>query len=88
MRNEDGTKRFVVVDNNGDSDSVNLMYRPKAGAVSKESTGAANDGATGNEESNFDAVRTLILVAVATFIVVYIVNRFYVHHKMNFIEEL
>ena len=86
-QNEDGTKRFVVVDANGNPDSVNLMYRPKAGAVSKESTGAATDSATDNQESNFDAVKVLILVAVATFAVVFVVNKFYIKHKMNFIEE-
>lgn len=86
-QNEDGTKRFVVVDANGNADSVNLMYRPKAGAVSKESTGVVADAATDNNESNFDAMRTLVIVAVAAFIVVYIVNRFYVRRKMDFIEE-
>ena len=86
-QNEDGTKRFVIVDASGNTDKVNLMYRPKAGAVSKESTGAASDSATDNNESNFDAVRTLVLVAVAAFVVIYIVNRFYVKHKMSFIEE-
>ena len=86
-QSEDGTKRFVIVDATGTIDGNALMYRPKAGAVSKESNGVV-DSATGNEESGFDAVRTLIIVAVAAFIVVYIVNRFYVHHKMNFIEEL
>lgn len=86
-QNEDGTKRFVVVDANGNPDSVNLMYRPKAGAVSKESTGVTADAATDNKESNFDAVRTLVIVAVAAFIVVYIVNRFYVRKKMDFIDE-
>ena len=86
-QSEDGSKRFVVVDATGTTDGMGLMYRPKAGAVSKESTGVL-DAATGNEESNFDAVRTLVIVAVAAFVVVYIVNRFYVHHKMGFIEEL
>jgi hypothetical protein len=86
-QNEDGSKRFVVVDANGDADTVNLMYRPKAGAVSKESTNAATDAATENNESNFDAIRTLILIAVGTFVVIYIVNRFYIRRKMNFIEE-
>lgn len=86
-QNEDGTKRFVVVDANGDASSVNLMYRPKAGAVSKESTNAAADAATENNESNFDAVKTLVLVAVGTFVVIYIVNRFYIKRRMNFIDE-
>ena len=86
-QSEDGTKRFTVVDVADTADGSTLMYRPKAGAVSKESTGVA-DAAMDNEESNFDAVRTLILVAVGAFVVVYIVNRFYVHHKMNFIEEI
>ena len=86
-QNEDGTKRFVVVDAMGNTTANGLMYRPKAGAVSKESSGVVADAASNNEESNFDAVRTLVIVAVATFIVVYIVNRFYVRRKMEFIEE-
>ena len=86
-QSEDGSKRFVVVDATATTDGNILMYRPKAGAVSKESNGAL-DSATDNEESGFDAVRTLIIVAVAAFVVVYIVNRFYVHHKMDFIENL
>ena len=86
-QNEDGTKRFVVVDASGTADSINLMYRPKAGAVSKESTGAATDSATDNKESSFDAVKTLVLVAVGTFVVVFVVNKFYIKRKMNFIEE-
>lgn len=86
-QSEDGTKRFVIVDALGSTDAAGLMYRPKAGAVSKESTNAATDAAADNEEANFDAVRTLIIVAVVGFAVVYGINRFYVHHKMNFIEE-
>lgn len=87
-QNEDGTKRFVVVDGNSSVDNVNLMYRPKAGAVSKESSGVAEDAATDNKESGFDAVRTLIIVAVAAFVVVYVVNKFYVKRRMDFIENL
>ena len=86
-QNEDGSKRFVVVDANGDADMINLMYRPKAGAVSKESTNAATDAATENKESGFDAVKTLVLIAVGTFVIVFMVNKFYIKHKMNFIEE-
>ena len=87
-QNEDGTKRFVVVDGNGSIDNVNLMYRPKAGAVSKESSGVVSDAAIDNKDSGFDAVRTLIIVAVAAFVVVYIVNRFYMKKRMDFIENL
>lgn len=86
-QNEDGTKRFVIVDGSGNTDGVGLMYRPKAGAVSKESSGVTADAATNNEESNFDAVRTLILVAVGAFIVIYAINRIYNRHKLGFIEE-
>ena len=86
-QNEDGTKRFVIVDAMGNTAANGLMYRPKAGAVSKESSGVTADAATGNEESNFDAVRILILVAVATFVVIYVINRFYIRRKMDFIEE-
>ena len=87
-QNEDGTKRFVVVDGNSNVENASLMYRPKAGAVSKESAGVVSDAATDNKESGFDAVRTLIIVAVAAFVVVYIVNRFYVKRRMDFIENL
>lgn len=88
-QSEDGSKRFVVVDASGTTDgSSSLMYRPKAGAVNKESTSATTDSAKDNQESNFDAVRTLVIVAVAAFVVIYIVNRFYVRRKMDFIEEL
>lgn len=87
-QNEDGTKRFLIVDANGNTDGAGLVYRPKAGAVSKESSGVVNDSATDNQESNFDAVRTIILVAIATFAVIYLVNRIYVHRKMGFIEEI
>ena len=86
-QNEDGSKRFVVVDANGDSDSVNLMYRPKAGAVSKESTKAANDAATENNNSSSNSVGTIIMMSIGTFAVVYIIYRFYLKKKMNFIEE-
>lgn len=86
-QSEDGTKRFIIVDAAGTTDGMSLMLRPKAGAVSKESTGAVVDSAKDNGESNFDAVRTLIIVAVAVFITVYIVNRFYIRRKMEFIEE-
>lgn len=87
-QNEDGTKRFVVVDANGNADSINLMYRPKAGAVSKESTSAATDAATENKESGFDAIKVLILVAAGTFVIVFIVNKVYIKKRMNFIDEL
>lgn len=86
-QNEDGTKRFIIVDAAGTTDGMSLMLRPKAGAVSKESTGVVTDSAKDNSESNFDAVRTLIIVAIAVFITVYIVNRFYIRRKMEFIEE-
>ena len=86
-QSEDGTKRFLVVDAAGTTDGNGLMYRPKAGAVSKESTGATTDAATDNNESNFDAVRTLVIVAVAAFIIVYIVNKFYVKKHLDFLEE-
>lgn len=87
-QNEDGTKRFVIVDAMGSTDGMSLMLRPKAGAVSKESvTGMVADTAKDNTESNFDAVRTLIIVAVAVFIVIYFVNKFYIRHKMEFIEN-
>lgn len=87
-QNEDGTKRFVVVDGSSSIDNVSLMYRPKAGAVSKESSGVVSDAATDNKESGFDAVRTLILVAMAAFVIVYVVNKFYVKRRMDFIENL
>ncbi|MDO4526938.1 MAG: InlB B-repeat-containing protein [Candidatus Saccharibacteria bacterium] len=87
-QNEDGTKRFLVVDASGTTDGAGLVYRPKAGAVSKESSGVVNDSATDNQESNFDAVRTIILVAIGAFVVIYIINRIYVHRKMSFIEEI
>lgn len=87
-QNEDGTKRFVVVDGSSSVDKVSLMYRPKAGAVSKESSGVVSDAATDNKESGFDAVRTLIIVAVAAFVIVYIVNKFYIKRRMDFIENL
>ena len=86
-QNEDGSKRFVIVDIMGNTTASGLMYRPKAGAISKESSAAATDSATDNKESNMDAIRTLILVAVGVFIVAYIANRFYVRHKMDFIEN-
>ena len=86
-QNEDGTKRFVIVDGMGSTDGNTLMYRPKAGAVSRESTGTTVDSAKDNGESSFDAVRTLIIIAVGVFITVYIVNRFYIRRKMDFIEE-
>lgn len=87
-QSEDGTKRFVIVDMKGSTDASTLMLRPKAGAVSKESVGGGvADSATDNGESNFDAVRTLIIVAVGAFVVVYIINRFYIRHKMEFIEN-
>lgn len=86
-QSEDGSKRFVVIDATATTDGMGLMYRPKAGVVSKESTDTL-DSATDNEESNFDAVRTLIIVAVAAFVVIYIANRFYVRHKMEFIENI
>ncbi len=86
-QNEDGSKRFVVVDANGNADSVNLMYRPKAGAVSKESTKAADDAATENNNTSSSAVGTIIMMSVGTFAVVYIIYRFYLKKKMNFIEE-
>lgn len=63
------------------------MLRPKAGAVSRESIGAPVDSAKDNKESDFDAVKTLIIVAVAAFVVIYIVNRFYIRRKMDFIEN-
>ena len=85
-QNEDGTKRFMIVDAMATTNG-GLMYRPKAGAVSKESTGVTADAAANNEGSNFDAVRTLVLVAVGAFIVVFIVNKFYIRRKMDFIEE-
>ena len=87
-QNEDGTKRFVVVDGKGSVDSASLMYRPKAGAVSKESSGVVSDSATDNKESGFDAVRTLIIVAIGAFVVVYVVNKFYIKRRMDFIENL
>lgn len=71
----------------GTTDGMSLMLRPKAGAVSKESTGVIADSAKDNGESNFDAVRTLIMVAIGVFVAVYIVNRFYIRRKMEFIEE-
>lgn len=87
-QSEDGTKRFVIVDAKGSTDAASLMLRPKAGAVSKESVGGGVvDAAKDNGESNFDAVRTLVIIAVGAFIVVYIVNRFYIRHKMEFIEN-
>lgn len=88
-QNEDGTKRFIIVDAAGSTDGMSLMLRPKAGAVSKESTtaGVVSDTAKDNTESNFDAVRTLIIVAVAVFVAVYLVNKFYIRRKMEFIEE-
>ena len=87
-QSEDGAKRFVIVDVKGNTDAASLMLRPKAGAVSKESIGGGVvDSAKDEGESSFDAVRTLIIVAVAAFIVVYIVNRFYLKHKMEFIEN-
>lgn len=86
-QNEDGTKRFVIVDGSGNTDGAGLMYRPKAGAVSKESSGVTADSATNNEESNFDAMRTLIIAAVGVFAVAYVGNRIYTHHKLGFIEE-
>ncbi|MDO4753223.1 MAG: InlB B-repeat-containing protein [Candidatus Saccharibacteria bacterium] len=85
-QNEDGTKRFMIVDAMATTNG-GLMYRPKAGAVSKESTGVTADAAANNEGSNFDAVRTLVLVAVGAFIVVFIVNKFYIRRRMDFIEE-
>ena len=86
-QSEDGTKRFIIVDAAGTTDGMSLMLRPKAGAVSKESTGVIADSAKDNGESNFDAVRTLIMVAIGVFVAVYIVNRFYIRRKMEFIEE-
>ena len=86
-QNEDGTKRFVIVDVAGNTTAAGLMYRPRSGAISKESSAGANDAATDNGEANFDAVRTLIIVAVAVFVVAYVANRFYVRHKMDFIEN-
>ena len=86
-QNEDGTKRFVVVDASSSTDGLSLMLRPKAGAVSKESTKAVVDSAKDNGENNFDAVRTLIIVAVAVFVAIYLVNKFYIRRKMEFIEE-
>lgn len=87
-QSEDGTKRFVIVDMKGSTDASTLMLRPKAGAVSKESVGGgAVDSAKDNGESNFDAVKTLIIIAAAAFVVVYIINRFYLRHKMEFIEN-
>ena len=86
-QSEDGTKRFVIVDAAGTADGMSLMLRPKAGAVSKESTGVVADSAKDNSESNFDAVRTLIIAAIAVFATVYAVNRFYIRRKMEFIEE-
>lgn len=86
-QNEDGTKRFVVVDASSSTDGASLMFRPKAGAVSKESTKAVVDSAKDNGENNFDAVRTLIIVAVAVFVAIYLVNKFYIRRKMEFIEE-
>ena len=87
-QSEDGTKRFVIVDAKGSVDGVSLMLRPKAGAVSKESVSGVVDSAKDNGDSNFDAVRTLILVAAAVFVVIYLVNRFYIRRKMEFIENL
>ena len=87
----DGTLKYVCdapVDANGNADSINLMYRPKAGAVSKESTSAATDAATENKESGFDAIKVLILVAAGTFVIVFIVNKVYIKKRMNFIDEL
>jgi len=86
-QSEDGTKRFVVVDAKGTADGMTLMYRPKAGAVSKESTRAREDAATESSEGNFDAMRTLIFVAVGVFVVIYVVNKFYLRRKMDFIEN-
>lgn len=86
-QSEDGTKRFIIVDAAGTTDGMSLMLRPKAGAVSKESTGVVADSVKDNSESNFDAVRTLIMVAIGVFVAVYIVNRFYIRRKMEFIEE-
>ena len=86
-QNEDGTKRFIVVDATGTTDGMTLMLRPKAGAVSKESTKAVVDTAKDNKDSDFDAVRTLIIAAVAVFVMVYLVNKFYIRRKMEFIEN-
>ena len=87
-QNEDGTKRFMIVDASGSVDGDGLMLRPKAGAVSKESvSGTFTDTAKDNTESNFDAVRTLIIVAVVVFVAIYLVNRFYIRRKMEFIEN-
>lgn len=86
-QNEDGTKRFIIVDAAGTTDGMSLMLRPKAGAVSKESTNAVRDTAKDNKDSDFDAVRTLIVVAVAVFVLVYLVNKFYIRRKMEFIEN-
>lgn len=86
-QSEDGTKRFVVVDAKGTADGMTLMYRPKAGAVSKESTKASKDAAEDSSESNFDAMKTLIIVAAVVFVAVYVVNKFYIHRKMDFIEN-
>lgn len=86
-QNEDGTKRFIIVDAAGTTDGMSLMLRPKAGAVSKESTKAVVDTAKDNKDSNFDAVRTLIIAAVAVFALVYLVNKFYTRRKMEFIED-
>ena len=86
-QNEDGTKRFVIVDADGNTAAPGLMYRPRSGAISKESSAASNDAATDNGESNMDAIRTLIIIAVVVFVVAYAINRFYVRHKMDFIEN-
>lgn len=87
-QNEDGTKRFIIVDAAGSTDGMSLMLRPKAGAVSKESAvGIVHDTAKDNTESNFDAVRTLIIVAIVAFAIIYLVNKFYIRHKMEFIEN-
>jgi|GEM_PF-2445956 len=86
-QNEDGTKRFIIIDAAGTTDGMSLMLRPKAGAVSKESTSAIKDTAKDNKDSDFDAVKTLIIASVAVFVMVYLVNKFYIRRKMEFIEN-
>ena len=86
-QNEDGTKRFIIIDAAGTTDGMSLMLRPKAGAVSKESTNAIKDTAKDNKDSDFDAVKTLIIAAVAVFVMVYLINKFYIRRKMEFIEN-